>query len=130
MNVAALKLIVVFSGACLLFQGPAGAKDWDRGKIEYKSKCAVCHGMNAKGDGPFASQLKIAPADLTQLAKKNGGVFPQDSVEETIDGRKEDAAHGPRDMPVWGYRYNLRGEAGQKSRLDALIGYLKRIQEE
>lgn len=131
MNTAALKLLTVFSSTILVFQGSAWAKDWDKGQIEYKSRCAVCHGVDAKGNGPLAAYLKITPADLTQLAKKNGGVFPQSAVNETIDGRHAVEAHGPRDMPVWGYQYQYRpGEqAGQKTRLDALIDYLDRIQE-
>lgn len=129
MTSAFSKLLIVFSGTILIFQGPLWAKEWDRGEIEYKSKCAVCHGTDAKGNGPFAAQLKTAPADLTKLAKKNGGVFPQSAVEQTIDGKKQVEAHGPRDMPVWGYRYMGGGDAARKTRQQALIDYLKRIQE-
>lgn len=132
MNSAALKFLV-FSGSLLVFQGPVWPKDWDKGQIEYKSKCATCHGSDAKGHGPFASQIKSVPPDLTQLAKKNGGVFPRKAVEQTIDGRQDVEAHGPRDMPVWGYRFSSGGwgaeHAGQKSRQEALIDYLERIQE-
>jgi mono/diheme cytochrome c family protein len=74
----------------------------DVGKAEYLSSCAVCHGTDAKGKGSLAGQLKAAPADLTQLAKKNGGVFPLNAVYEKIDGRQDVKAHGPRDMPIWG----------------------------
>jgi len=132
MNMAALKLLMVFSGTFLVFQGPVWAKDWDRGEIEYKSRCAVCHGIDAKGNGPLAAQLKTAPADLTRLAKKNEknrGVFPQSAVNEIIDGRQEVEAHGPRDMPVWGYQYRPGEQAGQKTRQGALLDYLNRIQE-
>jgi mono/diheme cytochrome c family protein len=103
----ASKCLMV-SGAVLLFQAPAvwaQDQDHDLGKVEYQSKCASCHGSDAKGDGPIADQLKTPPADLTQLAKKNGGVFPLSAVYEKIDGRQEVKAHGRRDMPVWGYRY-------------------------
>ncbi len=91
--------------AVLLQIGSACAKDPDAGKTEFEAKCAVCHGVDGKGDGPLASQLKTTPADLTQLSKKNGGVFPLSAVYEKIDGRQEVKAHGTRDMPVWGYRY-------------------------
>src|ERR1700683_3725370 len=37
--------------------------------------CAVCHGKSGNGDGPAASALKVPPADLTTLAKRNGGKF-------------------------------------------------------
>ncbi|WP_091685341.1 hypothetical protein [Methylocapsa palsarum] len=116
-----------FSGAILMLQGCAFAKDPDLGIIEYKSKCALCHGYDDKGDGPFAKQLKTKPSDLTLLAKNNGGVFPDD-IQEKVDGRKDVDAHGPRDMPVWGNRPVRAGEFGQKTRMKALIDYLVRIQ--
>jgi mono/diheme cytochrome c family protein len=68
----------------------------------YKTWCASCHGPTGKGDGPAAAALKKPPADLTQLAKKNGGKFPTQRVRDYIDGTKEVASHGSRDMPVWG----------------------------
>ena len=123
----ASRLLVVGSGAALVLVGPVLAEDFDRGKLEYMSKCAACHGLDAKGGGPFATQLKTTPADLTQLANKNGGIFPEAAVKETIDGIKDVAAHGPRDMPVWGYRYRVG--RGEKTRLEALVDYLGRVQQ-
>jgi mono/diheme cytochrome c family protein len=74
-----MKFVAKFSisaGAILLaFQVYALAQNFDVGKSEYLSSCGSCHGNDAKGKGPLADQLKVAPADLTQLAKKNGGVF-------------------------------------------------------
>lgn len=101
-------------------------KAWDQGLIEFRSKCALCHGEDGKGHGRFASRLKTEPADLTQLARENGGVFPREEVLEVLDGRKAVEDHGPRDMPVWGGKF-MRG-AGWKTRLDALLDYLARIQ--
>ena len=88
---AALKWVVV-SGA-VLFQIPIWAQDHDSdlGKIEYQSKCASCHGNDAKGDGPIADQLKIRPADLTQLAKKNGGLSASFPVRDDRDTSKSSA---------------------------------------
>ena len=37
----------------------------DLGKREYESKCAVCHGKDAKGGGPYSAELKRSPPDLT-----------------------------------------------------------------
>ncbi len=150
MQMAASKWLLV-SGVVLLSQTTVWAQDHDSdlGKIEYQSKCASCHGNDAKGDGPIADQLKIPPANLTQLAKKNGGVFPLSAVYEKIDGRQEVKAHGPRDMPVWGYRYLPSPnptpsttpiqswswldvpdpEAVVRERILALVDYLYRIQE-
>lgn len=68
----------------------------------YLRYCASCHGTDAKGNGPLAASLKTAPSDLTTLAQRSGGRFDEGAVMATIDGRREVAAHGSRDMPVWG----------------------------
>jgi len=55
------------------------------------------------GNGPAASALKKAPANLTLLAKKNNGKFPALEVDNYIRGDATSvAAHGTRDMPMWG----------------------------
>lgn len=68
----------------------------------YTSYCAVCHGVDGKGDGPAADALKVAPPDLTTLAKKNGGKYPTDHVTSAIRGDRRLAAHGSKEMPLWG----------------------------
>jgi cytochrome c len=40
------------------------------GEIEYQNNCAVCHGVNGRGDGIMRRFLTIPPSNLTQLAKK------------------------------------------------------------
>lgn len=72
------------------------------GKQMFNDYCAPCHGVSAKGDGPAASALKTPPADLTQLAKKNGGKFPMDHVMNVLRQGSPTASHGNSDMPVWG----------------------------
>jgi hypothetical protein len=96
--------------------------------------------MNATGDGPVASALKKKPADLTVLAKKNGGVFPEPEVRELIAGTKISAAHGTREMPIWGNVFMLRqgslsGSGAPaltkfqvKQKIDLLVDYIKSIQ--
>ena len=73
-----------------------------KGRISYNRYCKSCHGQWGQGDGPVAGVLKVPPADLTAIAQRNGGEFPFDEVFKTIDGRKEVAGHGLRDMPIWG----------------------------
>jgi len=86
----------------------AQEKKVDFGKQEYDSRCASCHGITGKGDGPYTQFLTKSPADLTVLSKKNGGVFPIDKICSIIDGRQVVAAHGPREMPIWGTEYSSR----------------------
>jgi mono/diheme cytochrome c family protein len=125
------------------------AQEFDAGKVEFQSSCASCHGMEGKGNGPFSEHLKVAPDDLTSLAKKNGGVFPLNDVYAAIYGIKNIVAHGNRDMPIWGLRYTLDSnrtfyprpsdrainfsydpEAVVRTRILAIIDYLNRIQKE
>lgn len=141
------KLFWALAGLILVCQGPLWAEGRDFGQSEYQSSCAACHGIDAKGNGPVATQLKTAPSDLTRLAEKNGGVFPFNAVYEIIDGRKQVSAHSTRDMPVWGYSFmpssNLSSKPVEswslgdmadpepivRARILALIDYLNRIQE-
>ena len=74
----------------------------DAGKAAYLSSCAACHGVDAKGGGFVSAVLKTPAPDLTTLAKRNDGVFPIAAVSEIIDGRMLIAAHGNREMPIWG----------------------------
>ena len=110
----------------------------DLGKHEYDSNCIACHGKDLKG-GAYVDFLKVTPPDLTQLSKKNGGVFPLERVYAVIDGRQEVKAHGPRDMPIWGRDYQIKAgehyvdmnydpEAFVRGRIFALIDYLNRMQ--
>ena len=71
------------------------------GAAIFESYCSVCHGRSAKGDGPLADSLKIRPADLTLIAKRNGGAFPSDQVARIIAGRNPVKGHGGGDMPIW-----------------------------
>jgi len=68
----------------------------------YANYCAACHGKEGRGNGPAAEALKVPPADLTALAKKNGGKYPSDHVSSAIKGDLEMTAHGSKEMPVWG----------------------------
>lgn len=140
-NFAMLALAVIALGNAAIVQ--AGDKDkFDLGKHEFMDRCAVCHGQSGKGDGGAIDILKKAPADLTVLSKKNGGVFPFDRVYSMIDGRQMVPGHGTRDMPIWGREYLAETakadeyfagmpynmEMYVRSRILALIDYLHRIQ--
>lgn len=80
------------------------AQDIERGRIEFLSKCADCHGVDGRGAGRRSSMLKIKPADLTTLANRNKGVFSPHAVAETIDGRRAVQSHRNSEMPIWGCR--------------------------
>jgi mono/diheme cytochrome c family protein len=96
----------------------------------FNTYCAVCHGKDAKGDGPLATELKIPPANLTLLAKNHGGKYPSDYVSEVImTGPRDAKAHGSRDMPVWGTVFKSLGdEASVKQRIFNLNKYIESLQ--
>ena len=116
-----MKWLWVISGL-LSFAAFGWAEDAVPGKTEYLSSCAACHGENGKGNGVLASVLKVPPADLTTLSRRNDGHFPLAAVTEIIDGRTLIAAHGTREMPIWGFDVTAR------NRIPAIVDYLTRIQ--
>jgi len=84
--------------------------------------------------------LRTKPADLTLLSENSEGVFPEWEVRDFIDGTKSVAAHGSREMPVWGYPTTsqpstLRGVFKPEltreeidTRINLLVDYVKSIQ--
>src|SRR5262245_21304108 len=64
------------------------------GSDSYDLYCVSCHGATGLGDGPIATALKKAPADLTTLSRRNGGVFPRAAVTDALAGQgRPIAAH-------------------------------------
>ncbi len=87
----------------------------DTGRQLYVQYCASCHGAEGTGDGPVAASLATPPADLSTIARRNNGVFDELAVMSTIDGRRDIAAHGSREMPVWGAVFaSEHAAAGQR----------------
>jgi mono/diheme cytochrome c family protein len=101
------------------------------GQEMFGAYCSACHGKEAKGNGPAAPALKTQPPDLTMLSRRNGGKFPSAKVYTVIVGDSEMAAHGSKDMPVWGdvLKSMTRNEAEVKMRLHNLTVYLESIQQ-
>ena len=95
----------------------------------FQSYCAPGHGKTAKGDGPAAAALNKAPADLTKISARNGGSFPEVKVKRYIEGLDEVAAHGSRDMPMWGSLFRELNRDTAQIRVQALSDYLKGLQQ-
>ena len=106
----------------------------DVGRSHYGRYCASCHGMDARGRGPVAGELKTPPTDLTRIAARHKGRFLDAEIASYIDGRADVPAHGTREMPVWGERFSTQygsdsvAEEVTRGKIGVLIQYLKRIQ--
>ncbi len=129
--------LAIAAAALFACAGVLAQQKMDLGKREYDNNCAVCHGRDGKGNGPYVELLKRSPPDLTTMAKRNGGVFPVAKSYEVIEGAGP--GHGTRDMPIWGMDYSVKAaeyyvdvpydrEAFVRGRILSLIEYLNRLQ--
>jgi mono/diheme cytochrome c family protein len=97
----------------------------------FKAYCAVCHGKDAKGGGPAAEALKVQPPDLTSLAKRHEGKFPDSYVSTVLRNGAKAPAHGTAEMPVWGPLFSsisVGDRALVSQRISNLTNYIKSLQ--
>ena len=122
---AAVMVVSVLGAAGARAQPYAGSGD-------YQVYCVSCHGAEGRGDGMIAKSLKKRPADLTTIAQRNGGVFPNDRVFKAIDGRQTNNSHSATDMPAWGeVLAKSSGSVGAENtaaRIEALVKYVQGLQ--
>jgi len=111
----------------------------EAGQLQFNDKCAVCHGLEAKGDGALAESLNQQPADLTRLSERNGGIFPRSETFSKIWGRGVEilSTHQMNEMPafynapVFGNDDDFESDAGRLSpaQIQEIISFLMTIQE-
>lgn len=115
--------------------GEAPRQQVAAGERIYKVSCAACHGADAQGTGPVAPLLTLPVPDLTRIAQRRGGEFPELEVFRIIDGQSDLVGHGPRHMPVWGYEFfgdDADDEVAHRratEKVDRLVAYLRSIQQ-
>lgn len=80
-----IGMIALFGLAACVLPGDETAEQ-TTGAADYAAFCAGCHGPSGGGDGEMAEGLLQKPADLTALAKGNGGSFPTTRVMAQIWG--------------------------------------------
>ena len=99
------------------------------GRDLFIGHCAICHGLDGRGQGPLAEAMKIVPADLTQIAAKHESTFPDAKVSDVIRNGGAVLGHGSRVMLPWGLYFSERRKpAVGKARIKALVAYLKSLQ--
>jgi mono/diheme cytochrome c family protein len=132
LRLVALLVVMILMPGLVASAAAQEYKQSTTGGEVYRTYCAVCHGPAARGDGPLSSSMLKKPANLTEIAKRNGGEFPSALVFRTIDGRQPVRGHGGKDMPVWGDAFSKSREAGDAERVKAviqsLVDYLESIQ--
>ena len=110
-----LFLVTLFCGVLLVSSASAENKvNANIGKHLYRSYCLVCHGQDAKGDGPLAKKGGLNPVDLTTLK------YQKKNIDELVKiigfyGRKDGSK-----MPNW-------KEALPESNIRHLAAYIKRL---
>lgn len=135
-DLSAIRILLLLAGIAVAL--PALAEEQldeaaaKAGEGIYRTYCASCHGLDAKGDGEVAEVLKQRPADLTRLSALNGGVFPRDAVIAATDGRQLVAGHGTREMPIWGGALKRSegglSEAQVQEKIRQLVHYIWSLQ--
>ncbi len=128
--------VLVLAGLAMLFVPNIAAKKnpatGPTGRDIFMDRCGACHGDDGKGNGPAVGALKIAPADLTLLARRNGGTFPAEHVRKMVSEWVDISAHGSREMPIWGELFRPKSAAEQQvadERFKKLTVYLESIQQ-
>jgi len=140
-----LLVVCILAAGCARAEEPApGAEETtaragepilvESGRASFLNHCSACHGLQARGNGILKPVLLVPPADLTRIAERRGGVFPDAEIARYIDGREDVVAHGSREMPVWGRVFaepvaeGSTGEEVVRGQLWVLVEYLRSIQ--
>jgi mono/diheme cytochrome c family protein len=123
---------LTLAGMLLAGRADAQSTSAQTGDYLFRTYCAACHGTSARGDGPLADSMRRRPANLTEIAKRNKGVFPTEEVLKMVDGRQPVKGHGGPDMPVWGDVFARSVDGGDpaivQARIKALVAFLQGIQ--
>lgn len=126
MKVLKIFVAVVFLMVCSLAdaevvikQVPMKVSDiaGKNGQEMYDQLCAVCHGVDGKGDGPAAQALANPVPDFTQLGTGVGGEYSSAQLKHVIAGRSRTVHEGIVGMPLWEveFQYVHRSWNGQPS---------------
>src|SRR5437867_963834 len=108
MRVSLLLLLVP-----LVCANPAQGGDAHKGQALYASRCAFCHGVSGRGDGPAGAALKPSPTNFTSPD------FWKNTKPETI---KASVENGKPNTAMIGFKATLSPE-----QIDDLLAYLQTL---
>lgn len=130
-----MKQLIPILSLLFLMPNATVAQDVEMGGTLYDQHCAICHGLEGRGNGPYAPALVLQPPSLRDLVQRHG-VFPTARVVMRIDGREPLVSHGSP-MPIYGPFFEgkdtpLKSETGQPIMTSRpivdLVAYLMEIQ--
>jgi mono/diheme cytochrome c family protein len=130
LSFSALGAVIGLAAVLIAARTPENTPE---GRVLYTRYCASCHGLEADGNGPVAAVLRHRPSDLRRLGERYGTPLPAERIARFIDGREAVAAHGPREMPVWGERFDgaepeqRGGQPVIDRRIRMIVAYLETI---
>jgi len=108
-KIVLFMVVIFFLGNILVWPGHGRTAEYDQGKNLYDDKCQICHGADAKGNGPAASSFNPRPANLTDPK-----FWQEKDIDKTITNTIE---HGHGMMPPMGL---------SPDQIKAVIGYMSR----
>ena len=99
----------------------------------YKSYCTMCHGEKGDGQGSMVEKLDSPVADLTTIAERRDGEFPDQFIYAVIAGSEQVPGHNSGDMPNWLETFkkseNITDEKILEEKIYNIVAYLKTIQQ-
>jgi hypothetical protein len=98
----------------------------------YAAYCVGCHGEDGLGYGRYSSDCTVPPSDLTQLARRNHGIYPAEKVRQVLRQGTGQAPAGRGYMPIWEPLLKvLNGDAPgvTEVRIRSLAEYVRTLQD-
>ncbi len=125
-----MAVIAIISNGC----GTEKAKSpVAEGSEYFQAYCTMCHGDKGLGDGHMASKLNSPPADLTKIAQRRNGNFPDAEIASIIYNIENVPGHSLGDMPIWSETFKkaegITDEKVLQEKIDHIVAYLKTIQQ-
>jgi mono/diheme cytochrome c family protein len=106
----------------------------EEGKEWFVSYCVICHGEKADGMGAMADSLQVHPLDLTRIAQRRGGNFPDEQIAKIIAGKENVPGHSNAEMPDWLETFkkseNISDEKVLMEKINHIVAYLKTLQQQ
>jgi mono/diheme cytochrome c family protein len=102
------------------------------GEEMYAAYCVGCHGEDGLGYGRYSSGCTVPPSDLTQLARKNHGIYPAEKVRTVLRQGTGQAPAGRGYMPIWEPLLkvlNGDGPGVTEVRIRSLAEYVRTLQD-